>query len=801
MNQKKSEKRGNNKGSALVLVLTVISFIAILGAISMSTALMNIKIRGLNRSSDKNFYRLEIALDEIYAQTGRRAAEILKEEYASILSGLYREGLDTNEKANEELQKRFIEQFQKEFKIKLSSEDSVKEENCKKAAEVLKEFATSFAAEEETEAKEKLRVSVREVEFKKSPSPSPGEPERYTGVTFKGMCLNYENTETDVESALTLDLRIDVPYVRFINNGSTLLDYILVANEEIGLGAGVGISGELGINGSMYGNWITVDSKDVEVSGSLVTAAGNLTVKQGGSLLMGPDPEAGGTSRVWADGIELRGNSALTAEDTAFFVQDDLTLQGNGNNVTLSGSYYGYGNEGNNADNVVKETRDKSSAILLNDKGSRLDLTGLHSLVLAGRAYLRFNTAGSDGTENFSQYIYPMGESLAVRATQSIYLVPEKYLSIQAEGENPLPAGSNPVPFPANQERIELKVDIPAGVLGESGRQEMFTITREMVEKGVSGGAGAADADNPDSAAFLIALKGKVYVYYNFLSDRERADYFESYLENEAASFEALLKKGRVTGGAAASDTGGIYIREEGMDGPEIFTSGVLYQVAGKNQEGNEDTPIFELLNIGQGKLSTSISWVEYEEELKESFLNLKTNLAETKRVSGRAGSGSGVVSDTLLPVGNYVKLKEINELTEPIAVPGESPRIVLISGNSHIFLEGDKASVRTEGGGTRGNTFHMDGGLIVAGGDITVGGTGMFDGLIVAGGKIIVDSEGDITLTANPSLYEAHLEDETVSPYFYDYGHAASTVLNRYEDFVTKENWSRTGLRQGGGT
>ncbi len=117
----------------------------------------------------------------------------------------------------------------------------------------------------------------------------------------------------------------------------------------------------------------------------------------------------GAKSRVWADGIELNASSTLTAEDADIFVKDDLTLKGDKNNVTLKGSYYGYGNEGDSSA-LEQETPNKSSAVIINDRGSSLDLTGLDSLILAGRAYMRFDDTITNG-----QYVYPMGESLAVK--------------------------------------------------------------------------------------------------------------------------------------------------------------------------------------------------------------------------------------------------------------------------------------------------------------------------------------------------------------------------------------------------
>ena len=66
-----------------------------LGIMALSSALLNVRMRDLNRKSDKNFYYLETALDEIYAQTGRMASDILKENYLGVMEKLYKDGYRT----------------------------------------------------------------------------------------------------------------------------------------------------------------------------------------------------------------------------------------------------------------------------------------------------------------------------------------------------------------------------------------------------------------------------------------------------------------------------------------------------------------------------------------------------------------------------------------------------------------------------------------------------------------------------------------------------------------------------------
>lgn len=782
----------------MVMVLTIVSFIAILGVIAMSTALLNIKMRGLNRSSDKNFYYLETALDEIHAQLGRTASEILKEEYADILSRLYTEDLDTNEKANDELAKALALKLRDEFDVTLSEDAEVQAENCAKTAEKLKTYAATFTAD--ADKKEQFQVTVGAVDFQKKASEAIGTDQIYSGLVFRDVCLTYINPDTDIESALTVDLRIDTPYVRFINGGDALLDYILVANEEVLVTSEGATSVESTWNGSVFGGLITVDHSTVNANTSLMTAAGKMTVKNNGELNIGPEimeidaagneedgtePEEAektvmsGSGRVWADGIELLMNSTLTTKNTSMFVRDDMTLNGNKNEVILKGSYYGYGNEGLAENGTLSADASKSSAILLNDKSSRVNLRGLDSLMLAGRAYLRFNTKTGD-VANQSQYIYPMGESLAVRATQAVYLVPEEYIRVNVTngGGEPKAAGVNPVIMPETADALTITVALPGKA------PHSYEVSRGNAE---SGNALMINDNGDNTPAFLVALNGKIYVYYNFQTETERSLYFESYLKNHAESFDALLEKGGVNG---SSDSGGIFINEDS----QLQTSGSLYQVTGGNAAGEN---LFELLNTRSNELSSSLSWVEFGNNLLTSFGNLKKNLAETMRVPADRLPESG--GDTLLPAGSYVRLKEVEALAGTESIEENGCSIILSPGDVSLNVSGSTAAVHTAAAGVSGSaqTDLEQGGLIISAGDVTITGNGEFRGLILAKGTITVNDS--VTLTADASLYEPVLALPEAAKYFYDYSDAASTVLNHYDDFVTRENWRRSGLEQGG--
>lgn len=809
-------KKLNNIGSAMIMALTIVSLIAILGVMALSTALLNVKMRNLNRRSDKNFYYLETALDEIYAQTGRMASNILKENYVEVMGSLYKDGYRTNDEANQQLKSMFISDLLSDealgIQVPLSDENSVN--NRKNAAEKLASFSDTIQEKD-------LAVSIGSIVLEKytgqASEPSgnglksgmaggrfaAGGKEVYSGILFKDFCIMYTNPETGIESAITVDLKITAPYVRFMNEGEALLDYVLAANGGIEVNVNGTGSPDNYFAGKIYGQSFKVEHSKTEVASSLFTSAGTLTVGNRADLTISPDKNTGAQSRVWADGILLDFASKLTAEDAAIFVKDDLTLTGNKNTVALKGRYYGYGNEGA-GNNLDGKTPNKSSAIIINDRGSKLDLTGLETLILAGRAYMKFDKTIT------GQEVYPMGESLAVKATQTIYLVPESSITLERNGKKEA-ASSNPVLLPeeedayilkfhvklpenmgAKEDNYSIKVDNPKAA-DDNGKG--IKVFRDDSGKGIS----VSGDDRENSPTIPVILNGKVYVYYNFNSENERRKYFNDYLKNEADSFDELLQKSGMTGGKSPESTfnGGVLI-EGGGSSTQINTSGSLYQVAGKDE--GEDGHLFQLLEKGQSGVSSSIEWVNLIGNLDASFNNLKMNLAETDRVGGRAVENKSRLS-AILPIGNYVKVDKVADLNgEPVFLSNDDESE---SGGSYVLLSGDSVTVQLDEDGeatasTLGRTYTMKGGLVVSAKDIEVYGEGTYNGLLMAAGKISIT--GSVKLTADGQTFEPILDREEVAKYFYDYSDVASTVLNDYEDFVTMENWSRSGREQGGG-
>jgi len=246
-----------------------------------------------------------------------------------------------------------------------------------------------------------------------------------SGLVIMNLELSYKDADA-YESVVDTDLVLSYPQVNFIQSTSVpdLLNYCVVADEGVWVNNG---NRTLTMNGNVYaGDYYTGSSSDrngfhIDNSGSVMLGLrktlitrGGLTVENKGSFTT--DTKA----TIWADNLNVYSNAALSLSGSTY-VSDDLTITGSGD-VTLRGEYYGYGNPetAKAAASVVTEEVNAnkaaySSAMIINgiaDSGkASIRMNGLKTLMLAGNAYIGSGNA-------------MMGESLAVKSSQTAYLAP-----------------------------------------------------------------------------------------------------------------------------------------------------------------------------------------------------------------------------------------------------------------------------------------------------------------------------------------------------------------------------------------
>ena len=275
-------------------------------------------------------------------------------------------------------------------------------------------------------------------------------------LTLKDLRLTY--IKNGYETTISTDLYLAVPPVPIYSaiNTSDVADYVIIADR----GVEVLRKQSLTIDGDMYagsvdiGDGATVNvnanhtlvvgqTYDLDSSRNIQMNADRTEKKMSGDVIvdgsvkydnqgkLNNDPvnaamNLGNNARLWAHEIDVNGGKINMAggDNAAVYVADDLNI-GRYADVTLKGTYFGFGNGTTIEENAgLMSASQMSSAILFRTKGlsgheSSLDMSGLSSLTLAGTAFVLPTNAGSE---------VPMGSSIATRAEQLAYLVPENLL-------------------------------------------------------------------------------------------------------------------------------------------------------------------------------------------------------------------------------------------------------------------------------------------------------------------------------------------------------------------------------------
>ncbi len=240
-------------------------------------------------------------------------------------------------------------------------------------------------------------------------------------ITLKEISVKY--TKDGYESNISTDIRIAIPeFFAKSPLSESLNNCAIIANGGIIHSSG----GTAVINGDIFTGGLTVigNGNNLTFNNGNVICKGTLAVNSSGSLIYNaPKYE------LWANEIDVGSQSGSVSTvgtvnlSGKVYVANDLDLTGDGgSSATLAGIYFGFGNDSASADS--------SSAILINGRNSKLDISNLNKLSLAGVSFINISDQSltSDGSSVYSSSI-PMGESIAVKSDQLAYLVPAECIS------------------------------------------------------------------------------------------------------------------------------------------------------------------------------------------------------------------------------------------------------------------------------------------------------------------------------------------------------------------------------------
>lgn len=452
MNRFFKKVKNDNKGMTLLLAIVAVAFVGILAASIVSATTTNYKLKMMDRYSKETFYSADSVVEEIHTGIGIKCFDALSEAYNYAARNLLYQGTlgggvsltqKTNAEANEAMKLRY-----KTLMCKNICGETMVLSNRE---EVLK-FLNSFISNTN---------NARVISYKDVLDDATNY-----GYTIEDVTIEYKRND-NVPYYSTVAVDIDIKYpdidIDFISDRKELksyLDYCLIAMDDITVGYSETLRGNAVIAGGAYagtdGLSINPGSRfqlNDHIKVGSQTKVPTRLVTSGDVKLLGGNNNAVfqvGAADVWCNNITVGkdtspGTVLYTSTDARTFVADDLSLEGTGCNVTVKGTYLGFGSNNANTANPNKKYSSTSSAIIVNGRNCTLDLTGIKTLLLAGKAYVDLG----DTQE------YLTGDSLALKGNQEIYIVPMAYLTKANDTVDPLNV-SNPTLVP---DAVEIKLD------------------------------------------------------------------------------------------------------------------------------------------------------------------------------------------------------------------------------------------------------------------------------------------------------------------------------------------------------
>jgi len=729
----------NNQGSTLIVVIIIVSFISILSTVCISAAMINLKMKTMDRESKKTFYSAEQAVDQIYTGLGKMSMEKLDQAYSEELSTIIRQDVIGgnvvlssvgNIAANAELRKSFTKKVVENIINTPNSWNSY-------AAKVFEHdtyddkliaILTSYL-EDSSKVEVKSVGNIYIVE-------SPLNANRLTNYTirFDDCVVEYVKDTNGYRANVTFDGVISLPdvVVQFTQDVNKRIDsfknYSLIGDSGIELAS----TKDLKITGGAYAGGVGFNM----AAGSHFTAVDATIISKSDIRLYGSTCTITGNSNIWCENILLPSkdssnmacnNATLTIDNTCkTYVKDDIQVDGPNSEVSVSGDYYGYSFAGSTGDS-------DSSAIIVNGIGSTVDLRGINTLVLGGRAYITLESVAT----------YMTGESLSLKGNQEVYLVPAslitdsstgKYMSNPTKNKDPL-ININETNFfgysylkigePYTKVTVGTDVYIYLNFKTKIGSANYFkSILNDAEFNRVYG---------------LLSTTVKSDIVYHAYQDTR--NYMKSILEvNMAQLAQTCL------------------INSSGNSGSSIYTNGSLINASLNGTSAGTATDVTNS--------TYSIDGITDEAAFTVNALDLSTRYSIVSRLlynpSMYKMNNGTYVKDAN---GNYVR-DIMTSTTNSIIYDGQVANLSDYNNlgvfenfiNTNYLASQTSAFIRTYTGIAGANvmyaykgdvvidsTFPYSGGVIVASESVVIKKDCTFNGLIIAGGKISVESNAVI--------------------------------------------------------
>lgn len=520
-------KRGNNKGSTLILVIVAMSVIAVLAVVALWISLSNLQMKVTDEKNQDNFYSAESVLDQICTGLQGDVSAAYTSAYTVVMQ-------QYNSLSEEERQALFSNTYVKELRKLVCSSDSESKYSLSK----LISYVESDLTDSNTYPYAKIQTTTGESEN------SDGLLNTYVDeLVIKGIKVIYTD-EKGYTSIIRTDISLEVPHMEFSSQGKVpkLFTYSLIGNSGLNV---TGNASLVDLDGNVYSgsDYVTKGADNSTVSVQIANGS-KLNVEKSSYFIAEGDIEVGklatansstGSSfsvgkdcQLWTDNINV--NGANTSLDGVTYVSDDLTISGRGSKVSIgkdnSGKYVGYGNS--------TDLAEDSSAIIINGINTTLDMSQLQEVLIAGYAFINTSSIANVNPNAGTNPDVRTGESISVKGDQIAYLVPAECIGTSlVDGEVKSKYNRNPLKYTEyleihnSKEYTEINADI------------VSSRTEKSLSSYISSGH---KIDDYIKTVFVPSKSGNsddgfVYYYIN-LPDDMASQYYQDYYNKDKTKLE-----------------------------------------------------------------------------------------------------------------------------------------------------------------------------------------------------------------------------------------------------------------------
>lgn len=706
----KKKLHKDNRGSGLVMVLIMVAFLGLLSGILLIASYGGYKMRLIDKEGKSNFYTAETVLDEINVGLQVQVSNALSKAYSDVMVNysLYA----TPEARAQKLHQIYYTELQAALRDLTVSTYNIDLLRSFVSEELLGDGASADGSRAEFGTYGAIIESNIGADIYTMVSQD-------NGIVLKDLKITYVDQRGNV-SIITTDIRLVLPNVNF-SQSSTFPDlsgFCFIADEEVHLG-NTFATGDINVKGSGYAGAMMIGAQTVtDFTGTTSIFVPGTTVGFNGPTTPGSDyimmvskndvivekaTLETTTADLWGKNILL--NSAKLDLSGNTYVQNDMKLNGTNSEAILAGTYSGFGTANTQADS--------SSAIVINGRQSSLDLSGLNTLNVGGHTFVSTSTEGlkeEDETTNISKDIL-MGESVAVKSNQLVYMVPPEALGCEiledgTAGESVY--ASNPMRMSQyteiknNPEKyVMLAADKPIGALG--GKK----LSEYMVLQNIAGGT-------PDYRPMVVVKQtaegeSLVYCYMQFKDESAANQYFADYYHVNAASVEQYTR-----------------IYAEAIKMPADVSSLLYLHLAGNvlayDGAGAPGRVIGATDSEAQKNRAEALALTR-NDTFKALTCKMVTNLAQLTAEEQTRTVFNNIVDDVSLT--QVVKALRTNPSDDTVVLESADSSKLVVLGLGNYTVTDDR---------TR---------MVVCKGDVRIKKD--YTGIIVAGGDVIISDENDL--------------------------------------------------------